>query len=270
MKPTVTQLINWARYAGQILKDGYGKRHDIDHKGRVDLVTEIDRQSEAYLIKQIHTQYPTHTILSEESGNIIGDNGACWYVDPLDGTTNYAHHLPIFAVSIAYAEAGSLLIGVIYDPMRDECFSAVKGQGAWLNEKRVHVSDASELIHSLMVTGFPYDEEGVEKNFASFAHFTRLSRGVRRLGSAALDLCYVATGRVDGYWEQSLQAYDMAAGSLIAREAGAQVTNLCGDENIIQPPYSVIAANPTIHALMLAEFKSVLIDKQNAKSTLSS
>lgn len=257
MKPTVTQVINWARHAGQILREGYGKQHDIDHKGRVDLVTEVDRRSEAFLIEQIRALFPSHTIFSEESGNLIGTDAACWYIDPIDGTTNYAHHLPIFSVSIAYAEAGQLQIGVIYDPMRDECFSAVRGQGAYLNGERLHVSSAQDLLHSLMVTGFPYDAEGVEKNFACFAHFTRLSRGVRRLGSAAIDLCYVAAGRVDGYWEQSLQAYDMAAGSLIAREAGACVTSLDGDEDIIKPPYSVIAANPAIHTLMLAEFKAM-------------
>ncbi len=254
MRPEIVQVIDWARGAGQILRDGYGKSHHIDHKSRIDLVTEADRLSETYLIDQIRAHFPTHTIISEESGHLIGADGACWYIDPLDGTTNYAHHLPIFAVSLAYAEAGSLQMGVVYDPMRDECFSAVKGQGAWLNGERLHVAEARELIHSLMVTGFPYDAAGVEKNFAAFTHFTRLSRGVRRLGAAAIDLCYVAAGRVDGYWEQALQAYDLAAGALIAREAGARVTSLDGDENILKPPFSIIAANPAIHALMLAEF----------------
>jgi myo-inositol-1(or 4)-monophosphatase len=255
MQPDVTQITCWARGAGQILREGYGKRHVIDHKGRVDLVTEVDRLSEAYLIEQIRARFPTHTIFSEESGNLQGAGGDCWYIDPLDGTTNYAHHLPIFSVSLAYASPGGLQIGVVYDPMRDECFSAIAGQGAWLNGEPLRVSEAGALIHSLLVTGFPYDAAGVEKNFANFAHFTRLSRGVRRLGSAAIDLCYVASGRVDGYWEQSLQAYDMAAGALIAREAGARVTSLEGNEDILRPPFSVIAANPTIHALMLEEFQ---------------
>lgn len=256
MRPEIAQLIEWARGAGQILREGYGKQHHIDHKGRVDLVTEADCQSEAFLIERIRAFFPTHTIVSEESGRMPGADGDCWYIDPLDGTTNYAHHLPIFAVSLAYANAGSMQMGVVYDPMRDECFSAVKGHGAWLNGEPLHVSVARELIHSLMVTGFPYDPAGVEKNFAAFAHFTRLSRGVRRLGAAAIDLCYVAAGRVDGYWEQSLQAYDLAAGALIAREAGGRVTSLDGDENILKPPFAIIAANPTIHALMLAEFQA--------------
>jgi len=257
MTPDVEKIIQWARGAGQILREGYGKRHTIDHKGRVDLVTEADRRSEAYLIEKIRGQFPTHTIFSEESGNMIGSDGACWFIDPLDGTTNYAHHLPIFAVSVAFADARGLQIGVVYDPMRDECFSAVKGQGAWLNGEPLHVSEARELIQSLLVTGFPYDPAGVEKNFAAFAHFTRLSRGVRRLGAAAIELCYVAAGRVDGYWEQSLQAYDLAAGALIAREAGARVTSLDGDENLLKPPFSIIAANPVVHTLMLAEFKAI-------------
>lgn len=254
MKPTITEIIDWAKRAGQILRDGYGKAHQINLKGRIDLVTEMDHKSEAYLVGQIQQRFPDHLIYSEESGRINGKEEACWYIDPLDGTTNYAHHIPIFSVSIAYAEDGKLALGVVYEPMRDECFSAVRGQGAWLNGERLQVSNAEELISSLLVTGFPYDSAGMEKNVRFFGHFTRLSQGVRRLGSAAVDLCYVASGRFDGYWEQTLQPHDLAAGALIAREAGAVVTSLTGNQNLFIPPYSILAANPILHAQMLSHF----------------
>jgi len=256
MKPSIEELIGWAKQAGEILRDGYGKQHDINHKGRIDLVTEMDHKSEAFLLQKIQEQFPGHSIFSEESGRISGIEGSCWYIDPLDGTTNYAHHIPIFSVSIAYAEDGELELGVVYDPMRDECFSAERGKGAFLNGEPLGISDTRQMISSLLVTGFPYDLQTAEKNIYFFGHFTRLSQGVRRLGSAAIDLCYVASGRFDGYWEQSLQPYDLAAGALIAREAGALVTGLTGAQDLFIPPYSILAAGPQIHAQMLAEFLS--------------
>lgn len=255
MKPLITDLIIWAKQAGKILRDGYGKSHTINHKGAIDLVTEMDHKSEAYLLNQIQSRFSDHTIYSEESGLINGIDGACWYIDPLDGTTNYAHHIPLYSVSIAYAEDSELNMGVVYDPMRDECFSAVRGQGAQLNGNPIFVSETKTLLSSLLVTGFPYDSVGVEKNILFFGHFTRKSQGVRRLGSAAIDLCYVAAGRFEGYWEQSLQPYDLAAGALIAREAGAIVTGLTGSHNLFIPPYSILAANPTIYDQMLLEFQ---------------
>jgi myo-inositol-1(or 4)-monophosphatase len=257
MKPTISDLIHWSRNAGRLLREGYGKSHSIDFKGRIDLVTEMDRMSETYLVSQIQQKFPDHTIYAEESGQIAGRKGACWYIDPLDGTTNYAHHMPNFAVSVAYAEDNELELGVVYDPMRDECFSAARGQGAYLNGERIHVSEAQELIACLLVTGFPYDHETAEKNLANFAHFTRLSQGVRRLGSAAIDLCYIAAGRLDGYWEVSLQPYDLAAGALIVREAGGKISSMQGEEDLFHPPFSITAANPVIHTLLLEEFKLV-------------
>lgn len=256
MKPTINDLITWAKGAGAILREGYGKRHSIGYKGSIDLVTEMDRRSEAYVVGQIQTKFPDHTIYAEESGQIDGEEGACWYIDPLDGTTNYAHDMPNFAVSVAYAENGELELGVVYDPMRDECYSATRGGGAFLNGKEIHVSGAKELLSSLLVTGFPYDQVRSEKNLANFCHFTRLSQGVRRLGSAAIDLCYIAAGRLDGYWEISLQPYDLAAGALIVREAGGKITSMNGEENLFIPPYSIAAANPFIHALLLQEFQT--------------
>jgi myo-inositol-1(or 4)-monophosphatase len=257
MKPTISDLINWSRNAGRLLREGYGKSHSIDYKGRIDLVTEMDRMSENYLVEQIQHHFPDHTIFAEESGQISGKRGACWYIDPLDGTTNYAHHMPNFAVSVAYVEDDVLALGVVYDPMRDECFSAMRGQGAYLNGERIRVSNAQELISCLLVTGFPYDHTAAEKNLANFAHFTRLSQGVRRLGSAAIDLCYIAAGRLDGYWEVTLQPYDLAAGALIVREAGGKVSSMQGNENLFLAPYSIAAANPVMHALLLEEFQKV-------------
>ncbi len=259
MKPTIIELITWARNAGSILREGYGKNHLITHKGAIDLVTERDRLSEAYLLNQIHGKYPDHTIEAEESGHISGTGSAHWYIDPLDGTTNYAHHMPYFAVSIAYTEGNVLELGVVYDPMHDECFSAERGQGAYLNGEKIHVSQTQDLLSSLLVTGFPYSREGAEKNLENFAHFTRLSQGVRRLGSAAIDLCYIASGRLDGYWEVSLQPYDLAGGALVVREAGGIVTSLQGDTNLFNPPYSILAGNSFIYALLLNEFQSMLI-----------
>jgi myo-inositol-1(or 4)-monophosphatase len=257
MKPTIGDLITWSRNAGRILREGYGKSHSIDYKGRIDLVTEMDRMSEQYLVSQIQQKFPDHTIFAEESGRIAGKDGTCWYIDPLDGTTNYAHHLPNFAVSVAYAEGNELELGVVYDPMRDECFSAARGQGAFLNGERIHVSEAKELIGCLLVTGFPYDPVESEKNLENFSHFMRISQGVRRLGSAAIDLCYIAAGRLDGYWEISLQPYDLAAGALVVREAGGKITSMKGEADLFQPPYSITAANPTIHSLLLQGFKRV-------------
>lgn len=252
MQPTLIEVIEWVKQAGEILRAGYGKRHTITLKGRVDLVTEVDAQSEALLLSLLRGKYPDHTIYAEESGEINGGNGHTWYIDPVDGTTNYAHGLPFFCISIAYAEHGKLRLGVVYDPITDECFSAEAGKGAWLNGEPIHVSGTEELISSLLVTGFPYNIATTQNtNLNYFARFANLTQGVRRLGSAALDLCYVACGRIDGYWEMGLKPWDMTAGALINQEAGAKVTTMTGDENFLRPPYDLIVANPTLHSRML-------------------
>ena len=256
--PSLSQMQEWARGAGLLLRQGYGKDHQIDHKGRIDLVTEMDKQAEAFLVGKIQTAFPTHKILTEETGWVKGVEENTWYIDPLDGTTNYAHHMPVFAVSLAYAHApGDVILGVVYDPMRDECFSAEKGRGAWLNGQPVRASLTTDLLHALLSTGFAYDKESTEKNLAYFAHFSRLTQGVRRMGAAALDLCYVACGRVDGYWDQTLQAWDVAAGALIVEEAGGIVTSLTGNPDYLRPPYSILASNRILHAGMLAEVKTL-------------
>ena len=254
MAPTLDYLRTIAKAAGKILKDGYGQEHEIGYKGEIDLVTEVDHRSEAYLIEAIREGFPEDTIITEESGDLNGRGCGTWYIDPLDGTLNYAHAIPMFAVSIAYADTEGMRLGVVYDPLREECFSAERGQGAWLNGRPIHVSDTAELIHSLLVTGFPYDMLTTpQNNLDHFSHLSLKTQGVRRFGSAALDLCYVAAGRFDGYWELKLSAWDIAAGLLIAQEAGAIVTDTQGEAQVMRPPYAILAANPALYPLILSE-----------------
>lgn len=256
MQPTLSYLETLARQAGAILRDGYSKEHTVAYKGVIDLVTEIDHQSEKFLLGEVQRDFPTHHIFSEESGIIEGSDEHIWYIDPLDGTVNYAHHIPIFCVSIAYAFKGSLTLGAVYDPMRDEMFLAERGKGATLNGKPIGVSSTTELQKSLLVTGFPYDTWNTERdNFANFIKFGKMTQGVRRLGSAALDLCYVAAGRFDGFWELALKPWDVAAGGLICEQAGARITNVNGEADFISPPQSVLATTPAIHARMLDELR---------------
>lgn len=253
MQPTLIDLENLARAAGEILRDGYQREHEINYKGIIDLVTEVDHQSEAYLLGEIQRRFPESHIVTEESGVIEGDREAIWYVDPLDGTVNYAHNIPIFCVSIAYASHGRVSLAAVYEPLRDEMFSAERGKGARLNERTIHASAVSDLQHSLLVTGFPYDAWNTPRdNFANFARLGKLSQGVRRLGSAALDACYVASGRLEGFWELSLKPWDVAAAGLIAEEAGALVTNMDGQPDYISAPQSIIAAAPGIHAELMS------------------
>jgi len=272
MQPTLSYIENLAREAGAILRAGYDKEHQVNYKGVIDLVTEVDHQSEAFLLGEVQRDFPDHHIFSEERGVIQGNDDHIWYIDPLDGTVNYAHHIPIFCVSIAYASragassagfdtthlnpplSANLKLGAVYDPMRDEMFTAERGKGAYLNGRRLNVSSTTDLQQSLLVTGFPYNAwDTPQDNFANFVKFGKLSRGVRRLGSAALDLCYVAAGRFDGFWELALNPWDVAAGGLICEEAGARVTNAQGGDDYISPPQSILATTPGIHMRMLEE-----------------
>ena len=251
--PKLVDLERLARQAGQILRAGYQQEHQVDYKGVIDPVTEVDRQSENYILGEIRKDFPDHHILAEESGGTRGD-GHQWYIDPLDGTVNYAHNIPIFSVSIAYASNGTLSLAAVYDPMRDEMFTAERGVGAHLNGRPLHVSGVTELQKSLLVTGFPYDAwDSKFDNFANFVMFSKMTLGVRRLGSAALDLAYVAAGRFDGFWELGLSPWDVAAAGLICEEAGARVTNVYGEADYISHPQSILATTPDIHAKMLEE-----------------
>lgn len=254
MQPSLSHVENLARHAGAILRAGYDTEHQVGYKGVIDLVTEVDHQSEEYLLGEIRREFPDHHIFSEESGIIQGSDEHIWYVDPIDGTVNYAHHIPIFCVSIGYAYRGILTLGAVYEPMRDEMFLAERGKGASLNGRPLQVSSVTELQRSLLVTGFPYNAwDTPQDNFDNFVKFGKLSQGVRRLGSAALDLCYVAAGRFEGFWEMALNPWDVAAGGLIAEEAGARVTNVTGEADYLSSPQSVIASTPGIYDRMLEE-----------------
>jgi len=252
MQPHLSDLEELAHTAGAILRSGFEHEHEVHHKGPIDLVTEVDRESEAYLIGEIQKRFPGSHIIAEESGVTQGEEDTTWYVDPLDGTVNYAHHLPIFSVSIACARGGAVQLAAVYDPMREELFSAERGRGARLNTKNIHVTQASQLQDSLLVTGFPYDAwTSPRNNFDYFVKFSKSCHAVRRLGSAALDCCYVAAGRFDGFWEFALSPWDVAAGGLIAEEAGARVTNIDGGPDYISRPQSILAATPGIYDQML-------------------
>ena len=258
MSPTLPELEAMARKAGEILLEGFSARPGIEgnvkvkYKGEIDLVTEMDMRSEALLIGEIRQRYPQHAINTEESGELHGDARRTWYIDPIDGTVNYAHGVPLFAVSLAYAEDNQLQLGVVYNPVAGELFSAERGRGSWLNGQPLRVSSASTLIESLLVTGFPYNiRTNPRNNLELYSRFSLMSQGVRRLGTAAIDLCFVAAGRVDGFWEMEIKAFDVAAGGLIAAEAGAVVTTVYGNPDILTPPNSILAANPAIHAQLL-------------------
>lgn len=242
--------------AGKILRKYWGNLSSIEEKGHSgDLVTIADRESEEYIIELLHARYPAHAILAEESGSqfaeIQGVNTKfIWTIDPLDGTTNYTHQFPMFAVSIALLYENIPLIGVVYNPIIGELFHAVRGQGAYLDAMPISVSKVSELPYSLLVTGFAYDRrENPDNNFSEFCHLTQLSQGVRRIGSAALDLAYVAAGRFDGYWERGLKPWDVAAGILLVEEAGGCIS---GYKDAPFDLYSgrILASNKLLHAAL--------------------
>src|SRR4051812_13025437 len=232
--------IETARDAGRLLLEKFGKGIAVSKKGDINLVTEADLASEALIIERIKSHHPKHFILAEESGNSVavgGDAAWKWIIDPLDGTTNYAHGYPCFCVTLALEHNGEIVIGVTYDPTRDELFSAERGQGANLNLKPIHVSDTEELGDSLIVTGFPYDFKSKPQFARHLTDFLVASRGVRRDGSAAIDMAYVACGRFDGFWEEGLNPWDMAAGVLLIEEAGGRITRYDGSKfSIYSPP----------------------------------
>jgi myo-inositol-1(or 4)-monophosphatase len=247
--------LDLARGAGEILRGGLG-RAAVEHKSPLELVTEFDRASERFIVDGVSAAFPGDGLLAEEGSRREG--GAwCWYIDPLDGTTNFAHGLPHFAISIAGEREGTLEFGVVYDPMRGELFRAERGAGAYLNDRRLQVSAASALGQSLLVTGFPYDlRENPHNNLDLFAHMARQSLGVRRFGAAALDLAYVAAGRFDAYWELRLSPWDLAAGIVLVREAGGAVSRVDGGPDILSPPPSIAASNGRLHVDLLEALRA--------------
>ncbi len=238
--------------AGDVMLERFGSVVRVDKKGAIDLVTEVDVAIEREFRQLITARFPEHTVLGEEmGGSPAAPSGACWVFDPIDGTTNFAHGLPIFCSSLALEIDGVAQVAAVYDPTRRELFTAERGGGAFLNGKPLKVSSAESLIEAVLVTGFPYDVHArVQEIVGLFAEFVGRARAVRRLGSAAIDLCYVAAGRMDGFWERDLNAWDIAGGALLVQEAGGTITRFDG-----QPYFSrgrdVVASNGRIHGAML-------------------
>jgi myo-inositol-1(or 4)-monophosphatase len=241
-----------ARAGGRILRRGFGQVQRIRHKGPVNLVTEQDHRSEEAIIRTIHAAFPTHAVLAEERGQVGLADEHCWIIDPLDGTTNYAHGYPVFCISIAYERRGMVEVGVIFDVLRGEMFVGQRGGGATLNGRPISVSRVSRLIDSLIATGFPYERERMPTAIAQFRHLAYQTQGLRRAGAAALSLAYVAAGRLDGFWEASLAPWDHAAGSLLIEEAGGMVSQLDGQPYAIGAS-SILASNGLLHADLLRE-----------------
>lgn len=243
--------IETAREAGQILLEKFGRKINISFKGDINLVTEADFASEKMIVEKIRSYYPKHSILAEESGAAsIDDSVWKWIIDPLDGTTNYAHGYPCFCVTLALEHRGELVVGATFDPTRNEMFSVEKGNGATLNGREIRVSATENLSDALLVTGFPYNARERADFTKHFTDFTHKSRGIRRDGSAAIDLAYVACGRFDGFWEEGLNAWDVAAGVLLIEEAGGRVSYYDNSKfSVYKPP--ICASNGAIHDEML-------------------
>ncbi len=250
--------VDAARAAGHLLRSALSGQRRIAFKGSpTNLVTEMDARAEALVTERIRAAFPHDAILAEEGGASHGATGRRWIVDPLDGTTNYAHGVPIFAVSIALEIDGRIALGAIYDPNLDELYVAERGAGAYLGEARISVSSTATLDASLVATGIPYNvRETRDNNLAEFAAFCVRAQGVRRMGSAVLYLAGVATGRLDGYWELRLGPWDVAAGALLVEEAGGRITDLAGGPLDVDRP-SVVASNGRVHDEMLAVLKEV-------------
>lgn len=239
-----------AREAGEVLRRSYEQQLGVRYKGPFDLVTEADEESERTISRILREAFPAYGIYAEESGRLQGESRARWIVDPLDGTTNYSHGFPFFAVSIGLEVEGEVQAGVVYNPVLEEMFTAERGTGAALNGRPLRVSTTAELGRSLLASGFPYDRTAAPYALDLWGRFTLLTQGMRRAGSAALDMCYVAAGRLDGYYEQQVQAWDLAAGLIILLEAGGKATNYRGEPFDLEGR-EVLASNGVIHEAMV-------------------
>ncbi len=251
----VPAMVEIAREAGALLMDFFG-RVTIEYKGEADLVTVADRTSEKLIRERIKNLWPTHDILGEEEGLVDTGSDYRWYLDPLDGTTNFAHGFPMFCVSMGLEHKQRRIAGVVYDPTRDEMFSAEQGSGAYLNGQAIHVSKTAKLAESLVATGFPSNKRHHNPNIHFYHQITLRSHGVRRAGSAALDLCYVACGRLDGFWEFNLNPWDTAAGVLMVEEAGGRVSDYQGNYYPTDGR-ETMASNGLIHQALMHEFEEI-------------
>ena len=248
--------IDIAREAGALLAGYFERRVRFELKGDFDLVTEADRASEKLILDRLHSHFPEHSVVAEESGAHGGVAEYCWYVDPLDGTTNFAHGFPMYNVTLALERAGELIAGVIFDPTHDELFTVEKGGGAFLNGARIRVSGATRVADSLVATGFPSRKRHANVNVHFYYQLAMLSHGVRRAGAAALDLAYVACGRLDAFWEFGLNPWDMAAGILLIEESGGVCSDMHGGPRSLRGPH-ILTDNGTIHTEMLELFGEI-------------
>ena len=253
-----------ARESGSLLAELSKQPVEISYKRKSDLVTQADRRSEALIIGHLHRHFPDHAVVAEEGGGQDTGSDYCWYVDPLDGTTNFAHGFPVYCVTLALAYRGEAIAGVVYDPTREEFFAAERGAGAYLNGQRISVSKTPNLSESLLGTGFPPFASNHDLNLQFFFKFTHLSHGIRRAGSAALDLCSVAAGRFEGFWELKLNPWDKAAGALMVAEAGGRVTCLTGEPYDLRRD-EIFASNGLVHDSMLQVFSEIFEEYQKAE-----
>jgi len=248
--------VDIAREAGSLLVNFFERRIPYELKGDFDLVTEADRTSEKLVVERLRSHFPSHNIVAEEGGGHQSGSEYTWYVDPLDGTTNFAHGFPVFNVTLGLERAGEMIAGVVYDPTRPEMFTAERGSGAYCNNRRIHVSKAQRIEDSLVATGFPSQKRHENVNIHYYYQLAMLSHGVRRAGAAAIDLAYVASGRLEGFWEFGLKPWDMAAGLLLVEEAGGKCSDMQGQKACLSGPH-LLADNGTIHNEMLEFFAQV-------------
>jgi len=248
------QAMRVAREAGALLKDNFGKAQDVQYKGRIDLVTEMDRRSEELIIGRLRAAFPGDGFLAEERGGDSSTSDRVWIIDPLDGTVNYAHEYPVFSVSIALQAAGELMVGVVYNPLLDDLYAARRGGGATLNGRQRRVTEVDSLERALIATGFGYDvateSDPVKNNLGPFSRFIRAAQAVRRAGSAALAIAKVGVGRTDGFWERGLNPWDMAAAMVVVVEGGGRISNLTGGPPDLRGR-QLVATNGRIHDAML-------------------
>jgi myo-inositol-1(or 4)-monophosphatase len=257
MENYLNVAVEIARESGALLAQLFQRPKEITYKRPSDLVTDADRRSEALIIERLRSHFPKHGIVAEEGGGGRTESDYCWYVDPLDGTTNFAHGFPVFCVTLALAYRDEVVAGVVYDSLHEELFTAERGAGAYLNNQRIRVSKAAKLAECLVATGFPPFADNHDLNIEYYYRFTQLCHGVRRAGSAALDFCSVAAGRLEGFWELKLNPWDKAAGTLIVTEAGGRISNLRGGPfELLADP--VFASNGLVHDAMLEVFAEVL------------
>ena len=256
METYLNTAVEIAREAGALLAQLFDHPREISYKRPSDLVTDADRRSEALIVDRLRTHFPKHAIVSEEGGGHETSSDYCWYVDPLDGTTNFAHGFPMFAVSLGLVYRHESIAGVVYDPVREELFSAERGAGSYLNHKRIRVSKVGSLTEGLLATGFPPFADNNNFNVKLFSRFMQLSHGIRRPGSAALDLCSVAAGRFEAFWELKLNPWDKAAGSLVVTEAGGRVSDLAGGPLKLLGD-EILSSNGLVHDEMCQVFAEV-------------